>query len=103
MVVSVVYLPRVYITHYYHGVIVIKKNSRIKPKCSKQKVWEKPNRIYETYKNTVITHGRHIYPKEYDMARATMCAYLHSDNVLPHWKCALRCSAKCPNISLPEQ
>ena len=29
---------------------------------------------YETYKNTVIPHGRHIYAKEYYMAKATMCA-----------------------------
>ena len=30
--------------------------------------------IYETYKNTVIPHGRNIYAKEYDMAKETMCA-----------------------------
>ena len=27
---------------------------------------EKANHIYETYKNTVIPHGRHIYAKESD-------------------------------------
>ena len=36
------------------------------------------NCIYETYKNTVISHGRHIYPKESDMAKAKMCAYPQS-------------------------
>ena len=45
---------------------------------------EKENRIYETYKYTGITHRRHIYAKEYDMANAIMCAYQQSDHVLPH-------------------
>ena len=35
---------------------------------------EKENRIYETYKNTVMPHGCHIYAKAYDMAKETMCA-----------------------------
>ena len=33
------------------------------------------NRIYETYKNTVMPHGRNINAKAYDMEKATMCAY----------------------------
>ena len=28
---------------------------------------EKENNIYETYKNTVMPHGRNIYAKAYDM------------------------------------
>ena len=47
--------------------------------------------IYETYKNTVMPHGRRIFAKEYDMAKATMCAYSQSDHALPHCKCVLRC------------
>ena len=45
---------------------------------------EKSHHIYETYKNTVITHGRHIYAKESYMANATMCIYTQSDHELPH-------------------
>ena len=45
---------------------------------------EKAYHIYTTYKNTVITHGRHIYAKSSDMASATMCTYPHSGNALPH-------------------
>ena len=41
MVFSVVYMPKVYITHYYNGVINIEKTQGTKPKCSKQKFWEK--------------------------------------------------------------
>ena len=59
--------------------------------------------IYYTYKNTVIPHGRHIYAKAYDMAKATMCAYSQSYHALPHWKCLLQCCAKCPSITLPDQ
>ena len=48
---------------------------------------EKAHDIYETYKNTVMPHGRHIYSKASDMAQATMCAYSKYDNALPHCKC----------------
>ena len=56
--------------------------------------------IYETYKNTFIPHGRHIYTKAYDTEKATMCSYSQSDYLLPHWKFVLRCCAKCPIINL---
>ena len=59
--------------------------------------------IYETYKNTVMPHGRHIYAKSYDMEKETMCAYSQSDHALPHCKCVLRCCSQCPNINIPDQ
>ena len=64
---------------------------------------DKENHIYETYKNTMIPHGHHIYAKSSDMANTTMCAYPHSDHALPHWKCVLGCCADCPCINLTEQ
>ena len=64
---------------------------------------EKAHHIYETYKNTVMTHGRHIYAKASDMAKAKMWTYPQSDHVLPHWKCVLRCCADCPYINIPDQ
>ena len=60
-------------------------------------------RIYGTYKNKVMPHGRHIYAKSYDMAKAKMCANSQSDHVLPNWKCVLRCCTKCPSINIPDQ
>ena len=45
---------------------------------------EKQIHIYETYNNTVMPHGRHIYAKAYDMEKSTMCAYPNSDNTLTH-------------------
>ena len=50
-----------------------------------------------------MPHGSHIYAKAYDMAKATICAYPHSDNGLPYWKCVLRCCDKCPSVNLPDQ
>ena len=63
---------------------------------------EKEHHIYETYKNTVMPHGRHIYTKASDMANVTMCAYPHSDHALPHWKCVLWCCDDFPCINLPD-
>ena len=62
---------------------------------------EKAHHIYETYKNTEMPQGRHIYAKAYDMANTTICAYPNSDHALPHWKCVLRCCADCPCMNLP--
>ena len=50
-----------------------------------------------------MPHGRHIYAKAYDMAKATMCSYPQSKHALPHWKCVLRCCAKCTSVNLPDQ
>ena len=104
MVVSVVYLPKVYIPHYYDGVIVIKKNERIKSKMLKIEGMDKKKiRIYETYKNKVIPHGRNIYAKASNMSKSTICAYSQSYHALPNWKCVLRCCAKCPGVNFPDQ
>ena len=50
-----------------------------------------------------MPHGRHIYAKAYDMAKATMCAYSQSYHALPHWKCVLRCCAKYPSMNFHVQ
>ena len=50
-----------------------------------------------------MPHGRHIYTKAYDKAKATMCAYTQSHHVLPQCKCELQCCAKCPSVNLPDQ
>ena len=51
----------------------------------------------------MISHGRHIYAKASDMAKATMCTYPQSDNALTHRKYVLRCCAECPYIIIPDQ
>ena len=37
------------------------------------------------------------------MAKATMCAYPQSDNVLPHLKFVLQCCDKCTRTNLTDQ
>ena len=64
---------------------------------------EKANFIYETYKNTIMPHGRHIYAKVSDMAKATMCTYPQSDHALTQWKFVLPCCAKCSCVNLSDQ
>ena len=50
-----------------------------------------------------MPHGRHIYAKSYDMSKATICAYSQSDHELLHWKCVLRCCAKCSSINITDK
>ena len=50
-----------------------------------------------------MTHGRHIYAKESDMAKATMCAYPQYYHTLTHRKFVMKCCAKCPSVNLPDQ
>ena len=50
-----------------------------------------------------MPHGCHIYAKESDMAKATLCTYTQSDYALTHWKCVLRCCDDFPCINLTEQ
>ena len=72
--------------HCYPGVIDIWKNLRIKAKNSQsRRSGEKSHHIYETYKNTVMPRGRHIYAKASDMVNAKICKYPQSDHALPHW------------------
>ena len=79
-----------------------KLKNKIKNALSRRSV-EKAHHIYETYKNTVMPHGRHNYAKASDMANATMCTYPRSDHALPHWKYVLWCCAECPHINFPDQ
>ena len=67
--------------------LYLKKLNNLIQNAQNRRSGVKLNRINETYENTVIPHGRHIYEKSYNMAKATMCAYSHLDYVLPHWKC----------------
>ena len=64
---------------------------------------EKEHNIYETYKNAVMLHGRHIYAKASYITQATMCAYPQSYHALPHCKCVVWCCADCPCINIPYQ
>ena len=34
------------------------------------------NRLFETYKNSVMPHGKHIFKTASEMAMERMCAYI---------------------------
>ena len=59
------------------------------------------NYVFDTYKNSVMPHGKHMLKTAYGMDVATMCAYKSSKYALPHWRCVLRCCAKFQIIDLP--
>ena len=79
MVVNVSFLLKLYIHHWYTDV---KKLEDKRQNDQSIRSVEKARHIYETDKNTVMPHGRHIYSKEYDMAKATMCKYPQSGRAL---------------------
>ena len=103
VVVSVVYMTKVYIPHYYHVVIIIKKLKDQRNISQSIRSEEKSHHIYETYKNTFMPHGRRIYTKASDMAKAKNCAYPHTDHALPHLKCVLRFCYKCRSVNISDQ
>ena len=81
----------------------LKKLKDLSQNAQNRRSGGKETRIYGTYKNTVMPHGRHIYAKAYEMAKETICAYSHSDHPLPHWKYVLRCCDKFPGINITDQ
>ena len=50
-----------------------------------------------------MPHGRHIYAKAYDMARATMCEYSQSYKFQYTFPVCIEICAKFPSIHLPDQ
>ena len=61
------------------------------------------NRLFETYKNSIMPYGHHIYATAVYMEMATMFTYPQSHHVLPHCKCVLRCCYNFSFIDLPYQ
>ena len=64
---------------------------------------EMANRLFETYKNSVMPHDHHIYATASDIYLAKICAYSLSQYALPHWKCLLCFCYNLPHIDLPVQ
>ena len=97
---SVVYLQKSCIHNYYHGVMVFLLQDQ---SCNSQMrtFGEISNHVFETCKNYVMPHGKHMFKTSYDMAMATMCIYPSSKYSFPHWKCFLGCCSRCLCIYLP--
>ena len=80
------------------------KKSRIKSKILiTEGLGENKISIYETYKNTVMSHRRHIYAKTHNMSKEKMYEYLKSDHASLHWKCVMWFCARCLSFNIPEQ
>ena len=81
----------------------LRKLNNLSKNAQNRRSGEKSDHLFETYINSVIPHGRHIYVTEVDMAMATMCAYPPYQYSLPHFKFLLRCFSDFPHIHLPDQ
>ena len=94
--VSVAYLPKAFIRWYYHGVSVFRRKLKDQI-CNAQnrRSGEMANRLFETYTNTFMPHGKHMCKTSSDMDMATMCTYPSSKYALPHYKCVLSDFAQC--------
>ena len=103
VVLSVAYLPKVYIHIYHHGTIVNQKLKYQIHNSQNRRYDEMASCIFETYQNYMMPLGSHIYQTLSDMYMATMCSYPLSQHVLTHWKCALRYCEKCPRIAISSQ
>ena len=87
--VSVPYLTKVLIYIYYHVRIVSFKKYQSQQEKNRRSS-EMACCIFETYKNSVMTHGRHIYQAVSEMDMTTMCAYQLSQHALTPWKFLFR-------------
>ena len=70
------------------GLLPLKIKDQIQNEQKRRSV-EMASHILETYKNSVMLHGHHIYQIEYEMTVDTMCAYPLLQHALPHRKFVL--------------
>ena len=61
------------------------------------------NNLFETYKNSMMPHGSHLYSTSACMYMETMCECPPSQHSLKHRTCVLHCCPNCPQINLPDQ
>ena len=104
VVVNIVFLLKsIHSSLLYWRDRYLKKMKYENQKFQSKMFGEKSHHIYETYKNSVMPYGCHIYAKSSDMSKAKMYTYPNSDHALPHWKCVLRCCTDYPCINIPDQ
>ena len=81
----------------------LRKLNNLSQNSQNRRSGEKANRLFVTYKNSMMPHRRHIYATSDDMAMATICAYPQSQHAWPHWKCVLCCCSNFPHIDVTDQ
>ena len=72
-------------------------------RCSAQdrRSGEMANHLFETYKNTFMPHGNHMFQTAYDTIMENLFTYPSSTYSLALWKCVLCCCAKYTGIDIP--
>ena len=104
MVANVAYLLKVYIHHYCHGKIIIKKTQGSQPKFSKQKVWGKSKFTYMKHIKIQSCHMGVIFMPKHMTWKRQHCMHTHSQIIIHHTvNVYLRCCAKCPSINITDQ
>ena len=98
---SVAYLPKGYIYHYYNDMSVFEELNEQSCNAQNRSSGEMGNRLFEAHKITDMPHKNNMFQTDSDTTMVTMCEYPSSNYALPHWKCVLRCCTKCPCIDLP--
>ena len=101
MGVSVAYMPKSYIHQYYHDVCFFWKIKDHSCNAQNRRSGENPNHLFETYKNSVIPHGKNVFQTAPGMVMIKLCVYPSSNYALPNHKCVLRCCAQYQRIDLP--
>ena len=59
--VSVAYMPKSRIHHYYHGVRVFEKIKDKSCNAQNRRSDESPNRLFDTYKNYATPNGNNMF------------------------------------------
>ena len=62
---------------------------------------EMPNRYFEIYKKTVMSHGKHMFHTSSDITMAIICACPSLKYASPHWKCFFSWCVQYLWIDLP--
>ena len=59
------------------------------------------NCLFDTYKNSIMPHGTHMFQTASYMVMEKMCAYPSSNYSLPYLTFVLHFFVECPRIDLP--
>ena len=96
VVVNCVYLPKVYIPHYYHSVIGILKNSNITAKIIKTEGMVKKKIAFMKYIKIQSCHIGIIFEPKHLIWQRQKCVHIHS-HIMHHHTGNLYCDV-VPNV-----
>ena len=76
-------LPKAYIHHYYHGVSFFEKLKDQSCNAQNRRYGEMANHLFDTYKNTVMPHRKHMLRQNMTW-RWQQCVHIHHQNIYYH-------------------